>query len=62
MSRHKAVSARVLVSEGPSILKKQYPKAADGVFLKKKTLTREELNEGASGIMAEPRMTMERRW
>ena len=37
MSRHKVVSARVLVIEGLNILKKQYPKVADGAFLEKKT-------------------------
>ena len=62
MSRHKAVSARVLVLEGLSISKKQYPRVADGVFLnKKRHLLAEELNEGANRIMVEPRMTMERR-
>ena len=63
MSRHKVVSARVPVIEGLSILKKQYPKVADGAFLGKKTppFTREELSEGAGGIMAEPRRPMERR-
>ena len=40
MSRHKVVSARVLVIEDSSILEKQYLKVADGVFLEKNTFTR----------------------